>query len=433
VTAPARKPEQPAAAPARDGAKRLRVALVRGGRVVEERIVPAPVSVGSSAKATLAVPASDLPPQLTLFAAGKDGPALVEDGAQRPLAMGASGRVVVGEVTVLYEVVPQPAPPPRPALPAAARGNRFRSLDGLFVGVLAAALALHVAAYLGLAAVPVREEVTLEEIPDRFAKILIPARAPEPVVEEKPQEQVAEAKREEEPPEEPKPVEDTPPATPEQKAARAAAVAKAVQSKGLLRVLGSLGSAGGAAPAVAEVFGGDGGGLGDVAQALSGVAPAVAAAGEAGGAPGGRRGAAGDGAGAASIGELGGAGGGRARVDYGAKTEVAVAGSVAAEAAEIDSADVDQVKLASFVKARMAAIKACYETQLKRNPSLHGKIRIRFTILETGGLDEIVAAENGLGSPEVAACIVGTMRSWRTPFRPGGTVTVEYPFVFSAN
>jgi hypothetical protein len=430
VTAPARSETEKLAPPRAEGAKRLRVALVRGGRVVEERVVPAPVSVGSSARATLAVPASDLPPVLTLFAAGREGPALVEGGAERPLAMGASGRVEVGEITVLYEVVPPPPAPPRRALPAAARGNRFRSLDRMFVGLLVAALALHVAAYLGLASMPVREEVTLEEIPDRFAKLLIPAKVPEPVVvQEKKPEPVAEA--EEKPVEEAKPADEAPQPTPEQKAARSAAVAKAVQSKGLLRVLGSLGSAGGAAPAVAEVFGGEGGGGGDVAQALSGVAPAGAAAAEPGG-PGGRRGAAGAG-GAATIGDLGGSGGGRAQVDYGAKTEVAVAGTVAAEAADIDSAEVDQVKLASFVKARMAAIKACYETQLKRNPSLHGKIRIRFTILETGGLDEVVAAENGVGSPEVAACIVGTMRSWRTPFRPSGTVTVEYPFVFSAN
>ena len=103
---------------------------------------------------------------------------------------------------------------------------------------------------------------------------------------------------------------------------------------------------------------------------------------------------------------------------------------VAAEEAEVDSSDIDQGKLAAFVKARMGLIKACYENALKRNPSLKGKISIRFTILETGGLSEIAAALNTLGSPEVAACIVNTMRSWRTQFRPSGPVTVEYPFVF---
>jgi TonB family protein len=103
---------------------------------------------------------------------------------------------------------------------------------------------------------------------------------------------------------------------------------------------------------------------------------------------------------------------------------------VAAEEAEVDSSDIDQGKLGAFVRARMGLIKACYENALKRNPSLKGKISIRFTILETGALADITTAQNSLGSAEVASCIMNTMRSWRTQFRPSGPVTVEYPFVF---
>jgi outer membrane biosynthesis protein TonB len=432
-------------------ARALRVALVRGGRIVEERVALAPVTVGSSARATLAVPVSDLPPSLVLFEGGREGPALVvgdrmegwlgdeelrAGAGPRALALGASGRVLVGEATVLFEVVPAPAPVRPAPLPAAARGDRFRSLDRLFVAVLAASLAVHVGAYLGLAATPVREEVTLEEIPDRFAKLLIPERRPEPVArEEKKPEPVAEKKRPEEKPREEQAAkqEPAPAQQAEAKAARQAAVAKAVQSKGLLRVLGSLGAATGGAPAVAEVFGGAGeGGMGDVAQALSGVGTATAASASGPAPSGGRRGGGAGEAGAATIGALAASSGAR-KVDYGAKTEVAVAASVAGEAADIDSADVDGVKLASFVRARMGAIKACYEAQLKRNPALHGRLRVRFTILETGALEDVHAAEDGVGSPEVSSCVVGTIRAWRTPFRPSGPVTVDYPFVFSAS
>jgi outer membrane biosynthesis protein TonB len=133
--------------------------------------------------------------------------------------------------------------------------------------------------------------------------------------------------------------------------------------------------------------------------------------------------------GAASIGGLATSGGGA--VAYGTRTETRVAGTVAAEEAEVDSADIDQRKLAAFVRARMGLIKACYENALKRNPSLKGKLSIRFTILETGGIADIQAAVNSLGSPEVASCIINTMRTWRTQFRPSGPVTVEYPFVFA--
>jgi hypothetical protein len=202
-------------------------------------------------------------------------------------------------------------------------------------------------------------------------------------------------------------------------------VARAVQQKGILRVLGALGPGTGKG-AVADVFG-TGGGFGDVAQALSG-AGGVAVATEPGGV-GGRKG--GGQGGAATIGDLGTSGGGK--VALGTKSDVRVTGSVGVEDAEVDSPDIDQQKLGGFVRARMSAIKACYENQLKRNPSLKGRIRVRFVILETGALSEVTAVENTLGSPEVVACIVGTMRAWRTPFRPTGTVPVEYPFVFSAN
>jgi TonB family protein len=213
---------------------------------------------------------------------------------------------------------------------------------------------------------------------------------------------------------------------PEGKAAHAAAVAKAVQSKGILKVLGALGPGTGRG-AVADVFG-SGGGASDVASALAG-AGGVAVATDPSAGVGGRKG--GGQGGSASIGSLATAGGGGNQVGYGAKAEVKVSGSVAAEAAEVDSSDVDQGKLGAFVRARMGLLKACYENALKRNPSLKGRLRIRFTILETGGIADLSVVENGVGSPDVATCVANTMRAWRTSFRPSGPVTVEFPFVFS--
>jgi hypothetical protein len=460
----------------RHPAKALRIGIIQRGKIVEERLVRgrAPVTIGSGPRNTFVVPQSDLPESFTLFAARRgdlalrfddrmdgriQGPsgsadfgALAAEGvaARRgdvhvlPLRDDHWGKVQLGEVTVLFQFVAPPPEPPRPALPRAVRGNRFRSMDRLFVVALASSLAVHVSAYVGLSTAPVREEVTIEEIPDRFAKLLIPERnaALLPPREQAKREEAAEAKAEEKKPDEKKRAEGEGDAKEREapgdeskqaasKAARSAAVARAVQQKGLLRVLGALGP-GGRGPAVTAVFGGSGGGLSDVAAAL-------AATGGGGGAavassdlavPAGRKGG---GSGApASIGDLGTSGGGGEKVALGAKSEVKVTGAVAAEDAEIDSPDIDQVKLGAFVRARMGAIKACYENQLKRNPGLKGKIRIRFTILETGALAEVVAIENGVGSSEVAACIVATVGAWRTPFRPSGTVTVEYPFVFSA-
>ncbi len=432
--------------------KVLRVGVIQGGKIVEERVLPArqPITIGTSPGNTIVVPVSKLPESVLVFSfqgeryalqfeEGQEGRiqgpqgaadfgALVSQGVAKrqgktcsvPVNEDQRGKIVLGEVTLLWQFVPPPAEVPKPALPKEAKGAHFKSMDTLFVSLLALSFLVHSGAYIALANTELPKEVTLEEIPDRYAKVLIPERMPQPPkVEEKKPEAVAEAKQEKK---EPEKKQDSPEQTAQRKAARAAAVAKAVQSKGILKVLGVLGP-GGAGGAVADVFG-TGGGMGDVASALSG-AGGVAVATDPG-AGGGRKGG-GEG-GAASIGNLATTGGGK--VGLGTKSEVRVSGSVAAEEAEVDSSDIDQGKLGAFVRARMGLIKACYENALKRNPNLKGKISIRFTILETGGLAEISAAVNSLGSPEVAGCIVNTMRSWRTQFRPSGPVTVEYPFVF---
>jgi TonB family protein len=339
------------------------------------------------------------------------------------------GKLVIGEITLLWQFVAPPAEVPRPELPKEARGAHFKSLDRLFTVVLAVSFLLHSGAYIALANTDVpSREVTLEEIPDRYARVLLPERLAKPPEQKKDEKKKVDApvdpdkKEKVEKAEEKKPAEN-PEQVAQKKADRAAAVAKAVQSKGLLKVLGALGSRGGSGPAVADVFG-SGGGVGDVASALSGAGGVAVATDPGAGA--GRKG--GGQGGTASIGSLATAGGGK--VGLGAKAEVKVAGSVAAETAEVDSSDIDQGKLSGFVRARMGLIKSCYENALKRNPGLKGKIVIRFTILGTGALDDITTAQNSLGSAEVGACIVSTMRSWRTPFRPSGPATVEYPFVF---
>ncbi len=434
--------------------KVLRVGVIVGGKIVEERVLPPrqTITIGSGAKNTIVVAHPSAPQSLTFvswsgdqyllhFKEGAEGNvqgpqgqadfgALVAQGLAKKQAAGYAvairedqrGKVVLGEVNLLWQFVAQPPEAPRPILPKEARGNHFQSMDRLFVTLLVLSLLIHGGTYVALANTPLPPEVTLEEIPDRYAKVLIPEKLPAPP------EKKEEGTKKEEKVVEKKASDDKKPAeSAEQvaakKAARAAAVAKAVQSKGILKVLGALGPGTGSG-AVADVFGA-GGGMTDVASALSG-AGGVAVATDPG-AGGGRKG--GGQGGAASIGDLATSGGGQ--VGYGAKSEVKVTGSVAAEEAEVDSAEIDQAKLASFIKARMGLIKACYENALKRNPNLKGKIAIRFTILETGGLADLESVTNTMGSADVSNCIMATMRSWRTQFKPSGPVTVEYPFVFS--
>ncbi len=442
--------------------KVLRVGVIRNGKIVEERILPArqPVTVGTGSRNTIVVAEAALPVSVPLFdwrgeryllAFGPDaqgrieGPqgsadltALVAQGLAAkqgggylvPIREDQRGKLVLGEVSVLWQFVTPAPEAPQPAIQSFSKGSHFQSMDRLFVTVLALSLALHFVftGWMLAKEIEVRE-VTLEEIPDRYARMIIPERKVEPPkVTEKPDAagevkvaEGAEAKKEPD-----KKRGDPGPDSPEKKAARAAAAAKAVQSKGILKVLGSLGPGASGRTAVADVFG-QGGGNSTVAEALAGAGGVAIATADTAGV--GQRKGGGQG-GAAGIGDLATSGGGGSKVGYGAKAEAKVTGSVAQEAAEVDSSDIDQAKLGAFVRARRGAVIACYENMLKRNPSLKGRLRVRFTILETGSVQDVTAVENSLG-PEVAACVINIMRGWRTPFRPAGGGTVEIPFNFA--
>src|SRR5574342_21440 len=175
------------------------------------------------------------------------GPGKSGDGRVVP-AQGGTGHREGSLLASPTMATPADKDPARPALRQAARGNRFRSLARLFVTVLAISLALHLSAWVALARTPARQEATLEEIPDRFARLLVPERRAEPSRrrEEKP---APEPRKEEAKLEGARKAEQDPAQAAARRAARAAEVARAVQSKGLLRVLGTLGPGGSGAVA----------------------------------------------------------------------------------------------------------------------------------------------------------------------------------------
>jgi outer membrane biosynthesis protein TonB len=443
--------------------KVLRVGVIRAGKIVEEKLLQPRqgLTIGSAPRNTVVVSGAGVPATLPVFAwqgdryvlffgkgaegriQGTQGEAdlagLVSQGLAGqqsgsyvvPVREDQRGKLVLGELTVLWQFVTPPPEAPRTLLPREAKGNHFQSMDRLFTIVLAVSFLLHGGfwAALAFADVPEQRDVSLDEIPDRIVRAILPEKKPDLPQPQTTPDVVAETKPEPEPDKktegEKKP--ESAEQTAQRKAAHSAAVAKAVQQKGILKVLGALGPGGGGKGAVADVFGAGGSGT-DVASALAGAGGvAVATDPSAGG--GGRKG--GGQGGAASIGGLATSGGGNA-VGYGTKGDAKVSGSVSTEGLEVDSADIDQGKLGSFIRARKGAINACYENSLKRNPSLRGKIVLRFTILETGGIADVSVISNGLGSPDVAQCIMNMIRAWRTPFRPAGSSTVEFPLTFSS-
>ncbi len=430
--------------------KSLRIGVIQGGKCTEDRTLRkrASVSIGQDAKNTFVVPLSNLPAGFTLFEYVNNQYSLVfrkdmdgevtlsgkkvslQDAVTQGLAKARSdgyvlalndsilGKVVLGEVSVLFQFVTPPQEPAKLELPKDVRGSFFSQIDQFFFVVLMASMFFHFsgATYIACQPMPVERELALDEFQDRFAKVLIPPeiKKPDPKDEDKP----GDDKKKDD---SKKPKADTKgdkPTTP----TPSKDLAKAVASKGLLKIIGAAGAGGGALDDVL----GSSNGVGDIASALSGasgIGVATADSLSAGGQKGGTAGT------AAGIGDLGTSGGGK--TDLGEKGNTVIRGRVSEASPDIESGQVDREKLMAYVRQRRSAIVNCYEKELKRNPSLKGKVVVRFSITPAGRTSEIEIEENTLGNEAVSSCIRTVIRGWVFPFKPEGDTSVAFPFVFA--
>jgi len=111
-----------------------------------------------------------------------------------------------------------------------------------------------------------------------------------------------------------------------------------------------------------------------------------------------------------------------------------VHGSVSSDGeAEVESSACDKDALGHFINARKGSIQSCYETQLKRNPTLKGKLVVRFTIGTKGNVTEVSIDSDTMGSDEVASCVMNRIKTWKVPCTPDSETAVAFPFLFSSS
>jgi hypothetical protein len=156
------------------GPKVLRIGLVQGGRVIEERIIKqrTTVTIGQSEKAMFVIPAQSVPSQFKLFELiGNDyylnfldtmtGRVALQTGItdiaalrgqakriannayQVRLTEEARGKIVAGETTFLFQFVAPPPPQPRPQLPLAVKGGLASQIDWNLTIIAAFSFLLH--------------------------------------------------------------------------------------------------------------------------------------------------------------------------------------------------------------------------------------------------------------------------------------------------
>jgi FHA domain len=92
----------------------------------------------------------------------------------------------------------------------------------------------------------------------------------------------------------------------------------------------------------------------------------------------------------------------------------------------------DRGEIQKVVNAHLFQIQGCYERQLAKDPSLSGKIAFEWDVGLSGGVSNVRVGRSSVHSVEVTSCIQSAIQGWHFPTPQGGTVTVTYPFAFSA-
>lgn len=84
-----------------------------------------------------------------------------------------------------------------------------------------------------------------------------------------------------------------------------------------------------------------------------------------------------------------------------------------------------------IVRQNHGRFRLCYEKGLGANPSLSGRVTVRFVIGRNGAVSNVSNAGSSLANSDVVGCVVRAFYGLSFPQPEGGIVTVSYPIAFS--
>ncbi|HTQ04112.1 MAG TPA: AgmX/PglI C-terminal domain-containing protein [Polyangiaceae bacterium] len=440
------------------GPKVLRIGVVQAGRVTEERIIKqrVHVTVGPNEKNLFVVGSGNLPPTFRLFELvgndyhlnfldGMSGrvalPTGISDlnvlrGQARRTPQGAyqvrltedsRGKVVVGDVTFLFQFVAPPPIQPKPQLPVAVlRGAS--GIDWNTTMIAALSFLIH---FLALGSIysdwldpVIDDEVSVANLVDSLKSLPAP-----PPLEEKPTEEQADKTPEKAPEKTPdKAPTNTAPAT-KQDTGKVSAAEKASlieqTERVMLETLAALNTSG---PATEGVL--------SRSEVAMGALDAAAASDKAVGSGSDPLGLSRGGGGTLRPGEQGGGLGGLANTGRSGGTEgsgqtAKVSGPKAAMPGVSSSVAGGSISNAARVIAAMRpAFRACFQKGLDQNPDAQGSVRLAIKVGPGGEVANVQATPSGNLPPGVVDCV--TARAKHAQFDPpeGGAAVVQVPVTF---
>lgn len=81
------------------------------------------------------------------------------------------------------------------------------------------------------------------------------------------------------------------------------------------------------------------------------------------------------------------------------------------------------------VRQKFTKIRFCYEWSLQTDPSLAGRVVVKFTVDTKGAAKDVKATSDELKSPQLLSCIEQAFAALTFPAPDGGQLQVTYPFV----
>jgi TonB family protein len=87
--------------------------------------------------------------------------------------------------------------------------------------------------------------------------------------------------------------------------------------------------------------------------------------------------------------------------------------------------------LLAVIQKYAAGIQYCYGNELKRDPTLRGKLVVAITVDAAGEVIEATVVQNSIGSPRLAECALSQIREWHFPAIAEGVTAFQAPFVFT--
>jgi hypothetical protein len=445
------------------GPKVLRIGLVQGGKVIEERVIKqrTSVTIGPSEKSMFVIPSKAIPPNFKVFELaggeyylnfldGMTGRVALKTGIsdltalkaqakriplgnvqayQVPLSEEARGKVVVGETTFLFQFVAPPPVQPKPQLPVSVRSGLASDIDWTTTIIAAFSFLFHFGAvgsiYSDWMDPTVDDEVSVQQLLDSVKQLPPPPPIEQPKESDQPASTAAAAT------EAPKAASHgggaKGPAAGGKSIgdARAAAISNELAQLDVAMV-GALNSKGGATNSVLDRGDTPTGLLDGAAAAGAGVGAGGVAGLHLGGGGGGTlRPGQGGGDGLAGIADRGG-GSGNANTGVVAKVKGPVGNASIGGAAVSGGA----VANASGVVAGMqAGFRRCYNKGLQEDPNMKGTVRITARIGPNG--EVLSASPSGSGlSGTVMSCVAARVSSAQFAAPEGGGATIVIPVTF---